>query len=252
MKIIGKAGDLETDIEALLISNNIFPRPFSYNALSFLPSCNNNINKQLESSDWIDSNWQIPAKELLNQSSSTRRDLRLNRRIFSVDPPGCQDIDDAMSVTWVQNGIIEISVSIADVTAFLPQGSALDIEAQQRGTTIYLTHRRIDMLPALLSSDIASLHGNKDRYAVTVNWKIKLTHKDGSDVLENEDPLELDFNNDINFEFINGKYVPDWIGRTAIRSVAAMTYAQADNLIRGDPPDIEESMVTYLLFNYFS
>jgi exoribonuclease R len=206
VKIIGKAGELETDIEALLISNNIFPRPFSYNALSCLPSCNNNTNKLIESSSgWIDSGWKMPSRELLNQSSSTRRDLRLNRRIFSVDPPGCQDIDDAMSMTWIEKGIIEVSVSIADVTAFVPQGCALDIEAQQRGTTIYLTHRRIDMLPGLLSSDIASLHGNKDRYAVTVNWKIKLTHRDGSDVTESEDPLELDLKGDINFEFIGGK-----------------------------------------------
>jgi ribonuclease R len=73
---------------------------------------------------------------------------------ISFDITGCQDIDDAMGVRWVygQPGVLEIAVCIADVCAFLPQGCALDIEAQARGTTVYLTHTRMDMLPSLISS----------------------------------------------------------------------------------------------------
>jgi DIS3-like exonuclease 1 len=93
------------------------------------------------------------------------------------------------------SGDIEVGVHIADVTYFVPHGSALDKEAQARGTTFYLVDRRFDMLPSLLSSgklrptifsrisllnlpnayslrtiDLCSLHGNTDRLAVSVIW----------------------------------------------------------------------------------
>jgi exoribonuclease R len=61
-----------------------------------------------------------------------------------------------MCVSWVpgQPGVLEVGVCIADVCAFLPQGCPLDIEAQARGTTVYLTHTRMDMLPSLISGII--------------------------------------------------------------------------------------------------
>ena len=96
-----------------------------------------------------------------------------------------------MSVTFVNEGWIEVAISIADVCAFVAQDTPLDREAQDRGTTVYLTHKRMDMLPSLLSGDIASLHGNKDRYAVTVTWLIQINHQDGRPVQPNEDPLVL-------------------------------------------------------------
>lgn len=58
----------------------------------------------------------------------------------------------------------------ADVTYFVKHNSALDIEAQKRGTTFYLVDRRFDMLPSLLSSDLCSLHGQTDRLAVSAIW----------------------------------------------------------------------------------
>ena len=125
--------------------------------------------------------------------------------------------------------MLELGVSIADVSAFVDQGSALDMEAQRRATTVYLTHQRIDMLPELLSSNICSLHGDKDRYAVTVLWEFRVTHADGTCVGEDEDPLELDDNNNIVFNIVDAK----WAGRSIIRSAAAMTYEQAHHLIQG-------------------
>lgn len=126
-------------------------------------------------------------------------------------------------------------MSIADVCSFVEHNSALDLEAQTRATTIYLPHTRFDMLPSLISSDIASLHGNKDRLAVTVMWDVRVTHKDGSPVKEGEDPLALDVRGDI--VFVLPTTAASWCGRTAIRSVAAMTYAQAHNLVHDAPPD---------------
>ena len=216
-------------------------------------------------SGWKDSHWMMPTDDLTDldpvldldpdlklelelesgtvsgKNSSMRRDFRKDRRVFSVDPPGCQDIDDAMSVHWVsgEKGVIEVAVSIADVCAFLPQGCALDVEAQTRGTTVYLTHKRMDMLPSLISGDIASLHGEKDRFAVSVTWHIKVTHTDGRPVSPTEDPLHLYDNNDLHFD----SPVVYSCGRTAIKNIAAMTYAQAHNLILGLAPDLKPSLV---------
>ena len=83
---------------------------------------------------------------------------------ISVDPPGCVDIDDAMGIHWIRDGVLELSVHIADVCAFLSQGSALDLEALSRGTSVYLSHERIDMLPSRISANLASLLGGVDRY----------------------------------------------------------------------------------------
>lgn len=68
---------------------------------------------------------------------------------------------------------------IADVTRFVEANGPLDKEARVRATTIYLVHRRIDMLPALLSSDLCSLHAGQDRLAVSVVWEAE---EDGEDI----------------------------------------------------------------------
>lgn len=68
---------------------------------------------------------------------------------------------------------------IADVTKFLAADGSLDKEARGRATTVYLVHRRIDMLPSLLSSDLCSLHAGRDRLSVSVLWEAE---EDGEDI----------------------------------------------------------------------
>jgi len=97
VKVIGPVGDLETEISCLLTEHDIEQTPFSASALSCLPTA--------KGSDWV-----IPKPEL-----QRRLDLRKTRTIFSVDPPGCQDIDDAMHAKVLDNGDIEIGIHIADV-----------------------------------------------------------------------------------------------------------------------------------------
>lgn len=66
---------------------------------------------------------------------------RVNLRdvpICSVDPPGCTDIDDALHARHLPNGNIEVGVHIADVSHFIRPGTAIDKEAADRGTTVYL------------------------------------------------------------------------------------------------------------------
>ena len=163
-----------------------------------------------------------------------RVDLRSARRVFSVDPPGCCDIDDAMSCEWLGPGQMEVGVHIADVCAFLQQGSALDLEARARATSVYLPHERIDMLPSLISGEMASLLGCRDRLAVSVVWLVSVAHKhDGRPVNPQEDLLALYEAGEVSLTFPSEA---SWAGRSLIRSAAAMTYQQAHNLIHDLPP----------------
>ena len=73
--------------------------------------------------------------------------------IFSIDPRGCEDVDDALSVRELPNGNLELGVHIADVTHFVKPGSLTDLEARNRSTTVYLADRRYDMLPGVLRYD---------------------------------------------------------------------------------------------------
>ena len=84
--------------------------------------------------------------------------------VMSIDPIGCEDVDDALSVRKLENGNLEVGVHIADVTHFVPVNSLTDQEARKRATTVYLADRRYDMLPPVLSSQLCSLLGSVERY----------------------------------------------------------------------------------------
>lgn len=65
---------------------------------------------------------------------------------------------------------LQVGVHIADVTHFVKPDTALDAEAADRCTTVYLTDKRIDMVPELLGSNLCSLRSNVDRLAFSVLW----------------------------------------------------------------------------------
>lgn len=178
---IGSSEDKETETEVILIENGITTRKFSDAAMACLP----------------DVSWRVS-----EEHCKSRWDLR-DWTICSVDPPGCTDIDDALHFRDMENGEVEIGVHIADVTAFVAHDSPLDREAAERGCTVYLVDRRIEMLPALLSGNFCSLRGGEERLAFSA--LIRLNKK--GDVT--------------NVEF----------GRSVIKSSAALTYEQAQNRI---------------------
>ncbi|KAF2312515.1 hypothetical protein GH714_034930 [Hevea brasiliensis] len=152
VRSIGEIGDRDTETEVVLIENDIDARPFSAQVLACLPPLP----------------WSISEQDLVNP---IRTDLR-HLRVFSVDPPGCKDIDDALHCTMLPNGNFEVGVHIADVTNFVHLGTPLDDEATQRGTSVYLVERRIDMLPKPLTEDICSLRADVERLAFSVIWEM--------------------------------------------------------------------------------
>jgi len=153
VRCLGEVGDKDTENEVLLLEHDVPHSNFSEAVLSFLPKMP----------------WTITEEE-----EKRRRDLR-HLDVCSVDPPGCTDIDDALHCRDLDNGNVEVGVHIADVSHFIRPGNALDQEAATRGTTVYLTDKRIDMVPDLLSSNLCSLRCDVDRFAFSVTWE--MTHE---------------------------------------------------------------------------
>ncbi len=101
-----------------------------------------------------------------------RRDLR-DVPTITIDAPHSRDLDDALSVLPASpDGGVRVLVSIADVDALVPEGSALDREARLRGTSVYLAGRVLNMLPPRLSEDALSLLPGQDRLALTVELRL--------------------------------------------------------------------------------
>jgi len=101
-----------------------------------------------------------------------RRDLR-NVPTVTVDAPSTRDIDDAISVLPAgEDGALRLLVSIADPSEFVHENGALDLEARDRATSVYLTGKVLPMLPDTLSSDWISLLPGQDRLALTVEMRV--------------------------------------------------------------------------------
>lgn len=122
-------------------------------------------------------------------------DLR-DRCIFTIDPIDARDFDDALSLErieddraaagdrcgipvlcgsgWEKAGAPEwrLGVHIADVSAYVPWGCAIDLDARNRATSVYLVDRVIPMLPERLSNDLCSLRPDEDRLAMTVDLRL--------------------------------------------------------------------------------
>ncbi|XP_005990163.1 DIS3-like exonuclease 1 isoform X1 [Latimeria chalumnae] len=196
VRVLGRIEELETEITSILIENFISVAPFSEAQMREMP-----VNTPQNP-------WKVDPEE-----EAERVDLRNTHLVFSIDPKGCEDVDDALSVRKLRNGNLELGVHIADVTHFVKLSSCTDLEARARATTYYLADRRYDMLPAVLSADLCSLLGGVDRYALSVMWELDKTSYEVKKV---------------------------WFGRTIICSTYKMFYEAAQALLDGDLNVVDE------------
>jgi exoribonuclease R len=145
-EILGCVGNLPTEIRARL----------GYYQLEV--SLNSKTRRQLN--DEIN-NLRI------NMNPSKSHDFS-DEFIFSIDPAGCQDVDDALHFSENADGIYELGIHIADVSAWVHEGSLLDQLAQKQMTSLYLDDSVRHMLPSQLSQDLCSLLENQIRGAITL------------------------------------------------------------------------------------
>jgi exosome complex exonuclease DIS3/RRP44 len=156
VRSLGALESKSAETEALLLEYDVQYRPFPKAVLDCLPS---------EGHDW-----RVPVSKD-DPGWRGRQDLR-ELLVCSIDPVGCQDIDDALHARPLPNGNFEVGVHIADVSHFVKPNNAMDAEASTRGTTVYLVDKRIDMLPMLLGTDLCSLKPYVERFAFSSIWEI--------------------------------------------------------------------------------
>jgi len=191
LEVLGKPGDHQTEMHSILIEYGLpykFPEEVEKYA-SVLPI------------------------DIKKEETDKRRDFR-NILTFTIDPVDAKDFDDALSFEVLQNGNFLVGIHIADVSHYVKEDTILDVEAENRGTSVYLVDRVVPMLPEILSNNVCSLRPNEE----------KLTF---SAVFELNSKAEL---------------MNQWFGRTAILSDHRFTYEEAQEIIEGNAVNLDEAL----------
>lgn len=183
ISVLGNSRDIKTLTEAIIFEHNI-TKEFSADALKEAESFPDSIS---------------------DEDTLGRLDLT-DEVIFTIDGDDARDFDDAVSLKILKNGNYELGVHIADVTHYVTPDSALDSDAKERATSVYLPDRVIPMLPKRLSNGLCSLNPNVKRLTLSVI-------------------MEIDK---------NGQVLKNKIAKSVICSCQRMTYNNVAKIFDGD------------------
>lgn len=192
IQVLGTPGDNNVEMNSILASFE-FPLQFRPDTL-----------KEAE---------KIP--EIIDESEAARR--RDFREIWTctIDPADAKDFDDALSLRKLDNGEWEVGVHIADVSHYVKPKTALDKEAFDRGTSIYLVDRTIPMLPEKLSNLVCSLRPHEDKLCFAA-------------VFTMNDKAEIS---------------SEWFGKTIINSNRRYNYEEVQLMIEGGDGDFKSELL---------
>ena len=193
-EVLGKTGQYDTEIKAAIVQFHL-PEEFG-------------SNSQRQAS-------KVTAE--FSADPAERQDL-CSETIITIDPPNARDFDDAISLTKNADRTYTLGVHIADVANFIEVDSPLDVEAKNRGNSVYLPGKVIPMLPEVLSNGICSLQPGQKRFAKTAY----ITYDSDANVL--------------NRSFAN----------SIICSSARLTYTQAEDALKGKTGDLSVAAVNLL------
>ena len=187
VEILSKQGEALGDIKALVRTfqlNEAFPQK---------------IEKEAE----------YAALPVTDEEVKNRKDYR-RKIVLTIDGADSKDLDDAISIERMENGNVRLGVHIADVSHYIKEGGALDREALNRGTSVYLLDIVLPMLPKVLSNGICSLHPGADRLTLSVSMEI--TQK--------------------------GVVVDHEIFESVIRSTERLVYSEVSDLLEQETPEL--------------
>ena len=193
VEVLGERGEHDTEIHAILHEYGL---PYHF------PEA---VEKETEA---------IP-ETLDPKEINRRRDMR-KTLTFTIDPVDAKDFDDALSIQPLGDGHWEIGVHIADVTHYVRPGTALEEEAQNRATSVYLVDRVVPMLPEKLSNKVCSLRPNEDKFTFSVLF-----------TMDEE-----------------GQVHDRWFGRTVIHSDRRFTYEEAQAVLEGEEDALSTELRT--------
>ena len=194
IRVLGNPGENDVEMESILLAHDYpveFPKEVEKEAAAI-------------------------SERILKSEVRNRKDYRAVFTI-TIDPQDAKDFDDAISLQKLDNGHWEVGVHIADVSYYVRPGSAIDQEAYQRGTSVYLVDRTIPMLPEKLCNKVCSLRPDEE----------KLTF---SAVFEMDDEARV---------------LNHWIGRTVIKSCRRYNYDEVQAVIEGGDDDYKEQLLTF-------
>ncbi len=192
-QVLGFPGDNEVEMLSILLDQN-FTNEFS-----------NQVEKEAEELPV-----EIPEKEL-----QSRRDFR-DVFTITIDPADAKDFDDAISFKDLGNETYQVGVHIADVSYYVRPDTAIDAEAAERATSVYLVDRTIPMLPEKLCNNVCSLRPNEDKLCFSAVF-----------VLDKD-----------------AKILKQWIGRTIIHSDRRFNYDEVQQIIEsGEGEYVEEILM---------
>ena len=191
IKSLGQSGETNTEIHAILHDYGL---PYDF------PKAIESVAAQIST-------------EISSAEIKKRKDFR-KTLTFTIDPITAKDFDDALSFKQLETDVFEIGIHIADVSHYVQPNTALDEEAFNRATSVYLVDRVVPMLPEVLSNGLCSLRPQEEKYTFSAVFKMNS----------------------------KGAVLDEWFGKTIINSDHRFSYEEVQHLLETQQTQVTDNV----------